>query len=242
MRTVYVSLLLSLLLCQGCAVTKVSSTERVAENEERHKIEARISTCRIDAIIPHLDVKDGHGEFSLTARGSSSSFYIHLLQPKWHKVSDQCSLRLKGYKIRIDGKEYADADGVVIIPFVSRKDFVRFRLVSMPTNIDTLRDNYKSILLNNFESIIHNDYIVHVSKGESKEIGSVDTLPRADGRASGKGVIIEYIVQRGDYLAKISKKFNATISSIKKLNPWMGDRDILRVGQKLKIPVNNDVR
>ena len=43
-----------------------------------------------------------------------------------------------------------------------------------------------------------------------------------------------YYVQNGDYLAKISKKFNVTIASIKKLNNLMSDT--IRVGQKLKIP------
>ena len=43
-----------------------------------------------------------------------------------------------------------------------------------------------------------------------------------------------YVVQRGDYLAKISKKFNVTIASIKRLNNM--NSDVIRVGQKLKIP------
>ena len=43
-----------------------------------------------------------------------------------------------------------------------------------------------------------------------------------------------YIVQRGDYLAKISKKFNVTINSIKRLNNLKDDN--IRIGQKLKLP------
>ena len=49
-----------------------------------------------------------------------------------------------------------------------------------------------------------------------------------------------YVVQNGDYLAKISKKFNVTISSIKKLNPSIKN-DVVRIGQKLKIPGKVDV-
>ena len=49
-----------------------------------------------------------------------------------------------------------------------------------------------------------------------------------------------YVVQNGDYLAKISKKFNVTIDSIKRLNPSI-KKDIVRVGQKLKIPGKVDV-
>ena len=49
-----------------------------------------------------------------------------------------------------------------------------------------------------------------------------------------------YIVQDGDYLAKISKKFNVTIASIKRLNPSI-KKDVVRVGQKLKLPGKIDV-
>lgn len=44
-----------------------------------------------------------------------------------------------------------------------------------------------------------------------------------------------YIVQRGDYLAKISKKFNIRVDAIRKANPSI-KKDIVRVGQKIKLP------
>ena len=50
-----------------------------------------------------------------------------------------------------------------------------------------------------------------------------------------------YIVQSGDYLAKISKKYNVTISSIKKLNPSIKENNVVRVGQKIKLPGKIDV-
>ena len=43
-----------------------------------------------------------------------------------------------------------------------------------------------------------------------------------------------YVVQNGDYLAKISKKCNVTIAAIKKANDLKSDT--IRIGQKLKIP------
>ena len=43
-----------------------------------------------------------------------------------------------------------------------------------------------------------------------------------------------YIVQRGDYLAKISKKFNIKVDAIKKLNNLKSDN--VRLGQKIKLP------
>ena len=49
-----------------------------------------------------------------------------------------------------------------------------------------------------------------------------------------------YVVQNGDYLAKISKKFNVTISSIKRLNPSI-KKDVIMVGQKLKLPGKIDL-
>ena len=49
-----------------------------------------------------------------------------------------------------------------------------------------------------------------------------------------------YVVQSGDYLAKISKKFNVTIAAIRKLNPSIKG-DSIRVGQKLKLPGKIDV-
>ncbi len=43
-----------------------------------------------------------------------------------------------------------------------------------------------------------------------------------------------YIVQRGDYLSKISKKFNIRVDAIRKLNGMKNDN--VRIGQKLKLP------
>lgn len=48
-----------------------------------------------------------------------------------------------------------------------------------------------------------------------------------------------YVVQNGDYLAKISKKYNVTIQSIKQLNGLKSD--LIRVGQRLKLPGRIDV-
>lgn len=54
-----------------------------------------------------------------------------------------------------------------------------------------------------------------------------------------EGEYTVYIVQNGDYLAKISKKFNITIAAIKSLNGLKSD--VIRVGQKLKLPGKVDV-
>ena len=51
----------------------------------------------------------------------------------------------------------------------------------------------------------------------------------------------DYIVQRGDYLAKISKKYNVTLAAIRRLNPQIKDDNVVRVGQKIKLPGKIDV-
>lgn len=48
-----------------------------------------------------------------------------------------------------------------------------------------------------------------------------------------------YIVQRGDYLAKISKRYNVRIDAIKELSGLKSDT--IRLGQKLKLPGKIDV-
>ena len=71
----------------------------------------------------------------------------------------------------------------------------------------------------------------------------VETKPVIVAEVSQKPVEPEYtiyVVQNGDYLAKISKKFNVTISSIKRLNPSI-KKDVVRIGQKLKLPGKIDV-
>ena len=50
-----------------------------------------------------------------------------------------------------------------------------------------------------------------------------------------------YVVQNGDYLSKISKRYNITIASIKRLNPSIKEDNVIRVGQKLKLPGKVDV-
>ena len=71
----------------------------------------------------------------------------------------------------------------------------------------------------------------------------VETKPVIVADVSKKSVEPEYtiyVVQDGDYLAKISKRFNVTISSIKRLNPSI-KKDVILVGQKLKLPGKIDV-
>ena len=73
------------------------------------------------------------------------------------------------------------------------------------------------------------------------EAGPVVTADLSRPAPAAEEVTTTYIVQNGDYLSKISKKFNVTIASIKKLNPSIGAKNVVRVGQKLKLPGKIDV-
>lgn len=75
----------------------------------------------------------------------------------------------------------------------------------------------------------------------SRPVVTADLSKPAKTEESPAAETTVYIVQRGDYLAKISKKFNITISSIKRLNPSIGEKNIVRVGQKLNLPGKVDV-
>ena len=76
---------------------------------------------------------------------------------------------------------------------------------------------------------------------ESKPTIKADLSKPAPVAAPAEPETTVYIVQSGDYLAKISKKFNVTISSIKKLNPSIRENNLVRVGQKIKLPGKVDV-
>ena len=65
-------------------------------------------------------------------------------------------------------------------------------------------------------------------------------VPAAKPVAEPEPETTTYIVQRGDYLAKISKKYNVTIASIRRLNPQIKN-DVIRIGQKIKLPGKIDV-
>ena len=69
-----------------------------------------------------------------------------------------------------------------------------------------------------------------VPAGEAKGVAGGEAAATA---AAAEETTV-YIVQRGDYLAKISKKFNIKVDSIKKLNDLKDDK--IRIGQKLKLP------
>lgn len=69
-------------------------------------------------------------------------------------------------------------------------------------------------------------------------IAVVDPAPNAKPVAPA-AEYTTYIVQKGDYLAKISKKFNIKVDAIKSLNGLKNDT--IRLGQKIKLPGKVDV-
>lgn len=95
-------------------------------------------------------------------------------------------------------------------------------------NADATTDNGESDL----------DLVVNTppANDEQKQAATAET-DKATPPAEAETTI--YIVQRGDYLAKISKRFNIKISKIKELNDLKSDK--IRIGQKLKLPGKLDV-
>lgn len=85
---------------------------------------------------------------------------------------------------------------------------------------------------------------------EIKNLEPEQPLPGTPGKTEPKPIDITpatpatvttpYIVQRGDYLAKISKKFNVKLDALRKANPQLKN-DVVRLGQTIQIPGQVDV-
>ena len=71
---------------------------------------------------------------------------------------------------------------------------------------------------------------------EPQKVIVADVKPQAPAAAA----TTVYVVQRGDSLSKISKKYNIRIDAIRKANPRLKG-DVVRIGQKLKLPGQVDV-
>ncbi|WP_456433570.1 LysM peptidoglycan-binding domain-containing protein [Nitratifractor sp.] len=69
------------------------------------------------------------------------------------------------------------------------------------------------------------------SKGLKKSTSA--KTPAQGASASGNGV---YVVKSGDTLSKIASRYGVSVSQLKKLN-GLGNKGMIRVGQKLKVPV-----
>ncbi len=51
---------------------------------------------------------------------------------------------------------------------------------------------------------------------------------------------IVHVVQPGDTLTRIARRYNTTVEAILKANPEITDPDFIRVGQEVKIPVSSE--
>ena len=83
---------------------------------------------------------------------------------------------------------------------------------------------------------------VKPSESKQEEIKVTEEVKPVESKSEVKPVEVKpvepeytiYIVQRGDYLAKISKRYNIKVDAIRNLNNLKGD--VIRIGQKLKLP------
>ena len=82
------------------------------------------------------------------------------------------------------------------------------------------------------------EVVVEERKPAPEEVKPAEPAPAP---AEPEPVYTAYIVQRGDYLAKISKKFNVTLAALRKANPQIKDDNKVLLGQKIKIPGRHDV-
>ena len=82
------------------------------------------------------------------------------------------------------------------------------------------------------------EVVVEERKPAPEEVKPAEPAPAP---AEPEPVYTTYIVQRGDYLAKISKKFNVTLAALRKANPQIKDDNKVLLGQKIKIPGRHDV-
>jgi lipoprotein-anchoring transpeptidase ErfK/SrfK len=86
---------------------------------------------------------------------------------------------------------------------------------------------YYNRLLKNFPNISD-------AEGVRSKLGEISTqMMRSPEITSGS---IEYVVQSGDSLYAIAKKYNTTVNFIKKMNSL--NTDVLQIGQKLKVNVS----
>ena len=85
MRKAVVIAMAVLLLCQGCVIEKINGTEHLVKIGAPQNSVLTIS--QIDAIVPRFEIKDGHVEFSLTARGIFTLSSIQRYEI--HKVGNQ---------------------------------------------------------------------------------------------------------------------------------------------------------
>ena len=82
------------------------------------------------------------------------------------------------------------------------------------------------------------EVVVEEQQPAPEEVKPAEPAPAP---AEPEPVYTTYIVQRGDYLAKISKKFNVTLAALRKANPQIKDDNKVLLGQKIKIPGQHDV-
>ena len=79
-----------------------------------------------------------------------------------------------------------------------------------------------------------------VTEEPKSEPVKTEPEPQSEVKPAAEPEYTLYIVQRGDYLAKISKQFNVKIDAIRKANPQVKN-DVVKLGQTLKIPGKHEV-
>ena len=72
---------------------------------------------------------------------------------------------------------------------------------------------------------------------EMTELNRLESISGGAADQDFVGPCFEYTVVEGDTLGKIAKKYGTTVSVLMKLNPIIKNKNLIRIGWKLLVPV-----
>ena len=124
--------------------------------------------------------------------------------------------------------------------YISAKDLSKASGIS----IEKLRQHNRSLLepVWNGSKHIPNGFLLRIPKaGQDRSLQSVVLAMTADQRHRQQTPDVEHRVVRGDTLSEIAKRYGYKVSELRAVN-GIGSRNIIRIGQKLRLPVDSAER
>ena len=124
--------------------------------------------------------------------------------------------------------------------YISAKDLSKASGIS----IEKLRQHNRSLLepVWNGSKYIPKGFLLRIPKaGQDRSLQSVVLAMPADQRHRQQTPDVEHRVVRGDTLSEIAKRYGYKVSELRAVN-GIGSRNIIRIGQKLRLPVDSAER
>lgn len=124
--------------------------------------------------------------------------------------------------------------------YISAKDLSKASGIS----IEKLRQHNRSLLepVWNGSKHIPKGFLLRIPKaGQDRSLQSVVLAMPADQRHRQQTPDVEHRVVRGDTLSEIAKRYGYKVSELRAVN-GIGSRNIIRIGQKLRLPVDSAER